>query len=84
VILVNLDYLTAHAAGDLAQLALLIGRGLIEGGDSEIDNRPAHSLASSFAIAHEIRFPKWRVLLTFLQHNFEGFIRTGSDRLLAR
>ena len=47
VILVNLDDITTHSAGNLAQLALLIGRGLIESGDSEIHNRPAHGFSPS-------------------------------------
>src|SRR5262249_23117830 len=44
-ILVNPDDLTAHAVGDLAQLPLLIGCRLSEGGDSKIDNRSAHGSA---------------------------------------
>src|SRR5215469_7767439 len=35
--------LAAHPTRDLAQLAFLIGRGLIDRTDAEIDNRSAHS-----------------------------------------
>src|SRR4029077_8797948 len=42
VILVDLDNLTAHAAGDLAQLALLVGRRLIEGADAKVENGALH------------------------------------------
>src|SRR5262249_30342565 len=42
VILVDLDDLTAHAAGDLAQLALLIGGGLVEGADAKVENSALH------------------------------------------
>src|SRR5262249_48988729 len=43
MILVDLDDLTAHPTGDLAQLAFLIGRGLFNRTDAEVDNRSAHS-----------------------------------------
>ena len=56
VILVDLDDLTAHAARDLAQLALLIGRGLFDGADTKVDNRSAHSLASPFEMLEKDRF----------------------------
>ena len=42
VILVDLDDLAAHAAGDLAQLALLVGRRLIDGAHAEIENSSLH------------------------------------------
>ncbi len=42
VILVDLDDLAAHPAGDLAQLALLVGRGLVDRGNPKIENRPPH------------------------------------------
>ena len=44
VVPVDPDDLTAHAGGDLAQLALLIGRGLVDGGNAEIENGAAHKL----------------------------------------
>jgi hypothetical protein len=37
VVLVDPHDLTAHPAGNLAQLALLISRGLIDGSDAKID-----------------------------------------------
>jgi hypothetical protein len=43
MILVDPDDLAAHPTRDLAQLAFLIGRGLIDRTDAEIDNRSAHS-----------------------------------------
>src|SRR6516225_12114194 len=43
MILVDPDDLAAHPTRDLAQLAFLIGRGLIDRTDPEIDNRSAHS-----------------------------------------
>src|SRR4029077_1973325 len=46
VILVDFDNLAAHAAGDLAQLALLVGRGLIEGRDAKVENSTLHHAAS--------------------------------------
>src|SRR5262249_49024786 len=55
VILVDLDDLTAHAARDLAQLALLIGRGLFDGADTKVDNRSAHSLASPFEMPNHFQ-----------------------------
>jgi hypothetical protein len=45
MILLNLDDLAAHARSDLAQLALLIGRRLVDGGNAEIDNRSTHGSA---------------------------------------
>src|SRR6516225_2380959 len=48
VVPVDLDDLAAHATSDLAQLALLVGRGLFDGADAEVDNRLAHGLASRF------------------------------------
>jgi hypothetical protein len=43
MILVDPDNLAAHPTRDLAQLAFLIGRGLIDRADAEIDNCSAHS-----------------------------------------
>src|SRR5262245_60810439 len=48
VILVNLDHLTAHADGELAQFALLVSRGLIDGGNAEIENGLSHGAAWAF------------------------------------
>src|SRR5258707_14485199 len=42
VILVDLDDIAAHPSGDLAQLSLLIDRGLIDSGNSQIQNVPFH------------------------------------------
>jgi hypothetical protein len=47
VVAVNLDDLAAHAASDLAQLAFLIGRGLINGADAKIENSAAHGIIFS-------------------------------------
>ena len=52
VILVDLDDLAAHATSDLAQLALLVGRGLFDGADAEVDNRFAHGSASRFEMSN--------------------------------
>jgi len=38
VILVDLDDIAAHAAGDLAQLAFLIGRGLVLRADTKVED----------------------------------------------
>src|SRR5262249_3438915 len=46
VVPVDLDNLAAHATSDLAQLALLVGRGLFDGADAKVDNRLAHDLVS--------------------------------------
>ncbi len=45
VIFVDLDYLAAHAAGGLAQLALLVGGGLVEGRHTKVENRRFMSYA---------------------------------------
>src|SRR5262249_52199452 len=42
VVLVDADDLTAHAAGDLPQLSLLIGRGLVCGGNPKVENGALH------------------------------------------
>src|SRR5262249_20839804 len=42
VVLVDLDDLTAHAAGDLAQFTVLVCSGLIERGNPQIKNGSAH------------------------------------------
>src|SRR5262245_13552249 len=42
VIFVDLDDLTAHATGDPPQLALLIGGGLVESADAEVENGALH------------------------------------------
>src|SRR5207302_8257605 len=44
MILVDPDDLAAHPTRDLAQLAFLIGRSLIDRTDAEIENRSEHSL----------------------------------------
>ena len=40
VILVDLDDLASHPAGDLTELALLVGRGLVLRRDAEVENSP--------------------------------------------
>src|SRR5262245_736585 len=77
MILVDPDDLAAHPTRDLAQLAFLIGRGLIDRTDAEIDNRSAHS---STLPGH----PKWRVALGFRQELFQGFFRTPCGSLHSR
>jgi hypothetical protein len=42
LILVDLDDLTAHTAGDLAQLVLLIDRRLIDGRNPKVENTALH------------------------------------------
>ena len=42
VVLVDVDDLAAHAAGDLAQLALLVGGRLVDGRDPKIENSAFH------------------------------------------
>ena len=42
VVLVDVDNLTAHPLSNLAQFALLIGRGLVERLNPEIENRAFH------------------------------------------
>ena len=49
---VDLDDLAAPAAGDLAQLALLVGRGLLDGADAKVDNRLAYGSAFQFETTH--------------------------------
>jgi hypothetical protein len=44
--LVNLDDLAAHPPGDLAQLALLIRRHLVDRGNSKVKNRAPHDALS--------------------------------------
>jgi hypothetical protein len=41
VVLVDLDDLAAHALGNLAQFALLVGRRLLDSANPQIENRPA-------------------------------------------
>src|SRR3954465_12759897 len=45
VIFVDLDDIAAHAAGDLAQLAFLVGRGLILCADAKGENCTFHAQA---------------------------------------
>jgi hypothetical protein len=42
VILVDLDDLATHPLGDLAQLPLLVGGGLVEGADAKVENGALH------------------------------------------
>src|SRR5215471_13290785 len=42
VVLVNFDDLAVHVAGNLAQLTFLVGRGLIDGRDPQIENSAFH------------------------------------------
>jgi hypothetical protein len=42
VILVDFDNLPSHAAGDFAQLALLVGRGLLDCGNPQVENSAFH------------------------------------------
>jgi hypothetical protein len=42
MVLVDLDDLAAHASGDLAQLAFLVSRGLVECGDPQVENSAFH------------------------------------------
>src|SRR5262249_10751471 len=41
-VFVDFDNLAAYAASDLAQLALLVGRGLVEGADAKVENGAFH------------------------------------------
>src|SRR5436309_4509810 len=75
MILVDPDDLAAHPTRDLAQLAFLVGGGLIKGGDSQIENRSAHG-CSSLRGHRKIGHPKWRVSLGFPEELFGGFFRT--------
>jgi len=63
------DHLAAHAGGDRAQLALLVGRGLVDGGNAKVENRSAHDLA--------LRFDDRPILLIVRAAFFEGFFRTA-------
>jgi hypothetical protein len=42
MILVDVDDIAAHAASDLAQLAFLVGRGLLQGRDPQAENSAFH------------------------------------------
>jgi hypothetical protein len=44
VVLVDLDNFAAHSASNLAQFALLIGRGLVQCRNPKIENRPFHGI----------------------------------------
>ena len=48
VVFVDLDDLAAHAAGDIAQLALLVGRGLIDRRDPEIGAKSPSRLLKNY------------------------------------
>jgi hypothetical protein len=50
VVPVNLDDLAAHAAGDLAQFTLLVGRGLVDSGNAQIDNRLSAQKSKGFIV----------------------------------
>src|SRR5437764_11611171 len=91
MILVDPDDLAAHPTRDLAQLAFLVGGGLIKGGDSQIENRSAHgcsSLRGPRGQTTKIRAnnqsifntQKWASkiarFLRFLARAFRGFFRT--------
>jgi hypothetical protein len=62
------------AARNLAQLALLVGRGLIEGGYAEIKDYSSHGLA--LPVGKLNRHPKMARFAGFRRRNFEEFIRT--------
>jgi hypothetical protein len=49
---VDLDDLTAHATAISRKLALLVGRGLFDSADAEVDNRLAHGSASRFEMSN--------------------------------
>jgi hypothetical protein len=90
MVLVDLDHLTPDPLSDVAKLALLIGRRLISGGNTKVENRSAHGSALPIwqgqnaidCIEKQHIFDttdghtKWRVWLAFAQHNSEGFFRT--------
>ena len=42
VVLINFDDLAAHVGGNLAQLTFLVGRGLIDGRNPQIENSAFH------------------------------------------
>src|SRR5262249_21101088 len=48
VVLINFDDLAAHVGGNLAQLTFLVGRGLIDGRDPQIENSAFHRKALVF------------------------------------
>src|SRR5262252_2478385 len=75
---IDADDLAAHAGSDLAKLTLLVRRSLLGGRDPKIENSALHRNISPFCYRRPIRRPKWRVLLAFRQHYFEGFFRTVS------
>jgi hypothetical protein len=77
VILVDLDDLTAHPAGNLAEFALLIGCRLVDGADAKVENRFAHGLPSSFETATPTmpRAQKKTFLITFFWRlEMPGFV----------
>jgi hypothetical protein len=44
VILVDVDYLVTHPLGHGPQLALLVGRGLLDRGDAKVKNGALHMM----------------------------------------
>src|SRR5215510_768577 len=76
---IDADDLAAHAGSDLAKLTLLVRRSLLGGRDPKIENSAFHRKVSRFLLPERVpQRPKWRVLLAFRQHYFEGFFRTVS------
>src|ERR1700732_3137339 len=57
MILVDMDDIAAHAAGDLAELALLVGRGLVQGRDTEVENSAFHLKASPVSLPESVPQP---------------------------
>ena len=54
MILVHFDDIAAHATGDLAQLAFLIGGGLVQGRDAKVKNCSFHELCSQIMTIQSI------------------------------
>src|SRR5262249_50350100 len=86
MILVDPDDLAAHSTRDLGQLAFLIGRGLIDRTDAEIDNRSPHistlpvwkrkdaaSYRQSFFFQYRIWASKMARCFGFSASPFRGF-----------
>jgi hypothetical protein len=79
VVLVDLDNLAAHSASNIAQLALLIGRCLVQSRNAKVENDAFHRtpLLNTRQYALQMATQKPAILLVFIGSIFDGFFGTG-------
>jgi hypothetical protein len=72
VILVDVGDLAPHALGNLAQLALLVGRGLVDGADAQVENRRFIGNAPGSDARRAMTTSETRVFADVLKQQFCG------------